>query len=551
MGIPDALITTYPDGETSATYLELCNPTGLVLITPEQVAAAAHLPHAARAAFFTSVAGAIPTPAEPPVGAPIADRIAADSVAGPEAFGQDANPRTETDDADKAQAKREADEEKQPATGPKRWTPKAKAAALVMGKAFVAAGLTAEQILAHPEVIEMATAMRTTGGTVYARMAEQVVGLPPLPGAATAAVESGRWSGDPGPVVDTSDVVDETPKTWAYDFPGPVGGRHVVKHSCCRWFIVTHTADGRYSVPDVARTRSEAEAMRTKLQAETDPAGELAWQIIEATAVPTEDRPPASPPAELPHGAGELLVPPPVADSVDAIFAPPPPLEDPMTVIDHPADIPPPPEVDAAPVGPDPGEPEAPPTPAEVEEARTPLAPTYTYADFAADFLSASDDGQAPPDAAFMVDSLDRLGWYGRKLSGFAGELAALEASYKAAKASITKKQAAFENWFGPQAKGFAAGILAADGWKVKTLKTLGGDFAFRTENDRLEQIDKAAALDWAKANMPEAVRQTIAESVVYKAVETNWRENGEIPPGYDLIIGGEAFRWSPRKVGA
>jgi hypothetical protein len=559
--IPETLITQYPDGASSEEYLQLCNPAGLQLITPELVQAAAHIPHSARAAFFTSIAGAVPTPAEPPSTAPVAERIAADEAAGAANYGQDANPAPTITDADKAAAK----------TGPMKWTAKAQADAKAIGTRLAESGADA---FTDAEFLAFAESRRTTGGSVYANMIELGCALPPLPALSyeqqVGRVERPAHSENPDEQV-------LGPATWEGILPD--GQVHRVTDSCCRWFTV-RTDESRSEVMDVSRTRSEA-AARIEVEEAQHPGG--VWCVVGAervTVVPSRPVDGVAPVADEVPGlaAGDtieqdgvtytvtavddtngLLVAPEPEHTVADVFAalgpapeapamldapiayepePVPAAEasDPLAALQTPvAGLPPAPNWEAL-------NPPSEPSPLPPPPLPAPAEPVYTYADFVRDFTEGAEaDSSGAPDAAFAIDSMDRLGWYGRRLTALDAEAAELEASYKAAKAAITKKKGAFEAWFGPQARSYAEGILAADDWKTKSLKTLGGTFAFRSVPGGLRLDDRDALVAWARATAPELVAIKTTESVPFEAArqwfETNLASgNGADVPGGCVI---------------
>lgn len=154
------------------------------------------------------------------------------------------------------------------------------------------------------------------------------------------------------------------------------------------------------------------------------------------------------------------------------------------------------------------------------------------------------------PAEAFAIDSLDRLAWYGRKRAAYLAEIDLIKQSAEAMIADAQKGLQALDDRFQVQAEDFARQTLQATGAKTKTLKTLGGAFAFRTVPGGIRKDDAAALLAWAKEQAPDLVerQEIVKEDVPDAKLKAYFESTGEIPPGALLAEDRETFTHKPGK---
>lgn len=75
---------------------------------------------------------------------------------------------------------------------------------------------------------------------------------------------------------------------------------------------------------------------------------------------------------------------------------------------------------------------------------------------------------------------------------------------------------------------------------KGKTIHLPTGQLAFRRVPGGPRVVDDAAALDWARAALPDAVR--VVESVDKAAIKAHIAATGELPPGVEITPDDESF---------
>ncbi|MFA5377241.1 MAG: host-nuclease inhibitor Gam family protein [Dehalococcoidia bacterium] len=80
----------------------------------------------------------------------------------------------------------------------------------------------------------------------------------------------------------------------------------------------------------------------------------------------------------------------------------------------------------------------------------------------------------------------------------------------------------------------------AIDGGKKRSINLPFGIAGFRHTPDKLEIKDEAAALAWAKANKPEAVK--VRESILKEPLADHIKTTGEIPDGCEPVPGEDRF---------
>lgn len=155
------------------------------------------------------------------------------------------------------------------------------------------------------------------------------------------------------------------------------------------------------------------------------------------------------------------------------------------------------------------------------------------------------------PRPTFEIDSMDKLAWYGRKLTAKLAEIDALDASYKALRAGLLKDLDAFQWWFQPQAERFVRDQQAATDGRSKTLRTLGGAFSLRRVPAAIRKTDDQALMAWAQATAPDLVRETIKHDVPADGLKRYWQRTGEVPPGCEIVPEHETFNHKIEKAGS
>jgi phage host-nuclease inhibitor protein Gam len=76
-------------------------------------------------------------------------------------------------------------------------------------------------------------------------------------------------------------------------------------------------------------------------------------------------------------------------------------------------------------------------------------------------------------------------------------------------------------------------------GAKTRTVKLLYATLSFRKSPDTLNVVDEAAAIEWARANAPQAVKLSILKTPLKAYVQAL----GDVPPGCSWEIGADVFR--------
>lgn len=73
---------------------------------------------------------------------------------------------------------------------------------------------------------------------------------------------------------------------------------------------------------------------------------------------------------------------------------------------------------------------------------------------------------------------------------------------------------------------------------KTRSVKLLYGTLAFRKAPDALSITDEDAAIGWTMANLPSAIKMSVAKTPIKDYIKAT----GETPDGCELVIGGETF---------
>lgn len=149
---------------------------------------------------------------------------------------------------------------------------------------------------------------------------------------------------------------------------------------------------------------------------------------------------------------------------------------------------------------------------------------------------------------AAASDMLGRMAWYDKQIA-MANEAEALErerinARYERRRDPLVKRRADIE------AQVLILAQRATFEGKKKSRNVGNGTFGVRVVPERVEVVDKAQALEWAKAHFAEAVQVETVEKLVHKAITpavlARVHATGEVPDGFDVHPAGEAYycRW-------
>ncbi len=185
-----------------------------------------------------------------------------------------------------------------------------------------------------------------------------------------------------------------------------------------------------------------------------------------------------------------------------------------------------------------------------------PAAPTCPHCGDAAHYFEGNDplptcdacgksyalDTETPTAApsVFSIDSTDRANWLLRKLANLDTEKTRVKAQAEAILRQLDTDREGLLYLYGSQLEAFTRQELAKTGNRRKSLTLLQGTCGFRTVPARMSVTDAAAALDYAKANLPEAVKtlETLDPAAYRKRAE----ETGELLPGLVALPSQEAF---------
>jgi len=138
---------------------------------------------------------------------------------------------------------------------------------------------------------------------------------------------------------------------------------------------------------------------------------------------------------------------------------------------------------------------------------------------------------------AAMSEMLRRMAWYDKQVA-MAYEACTLEverirARYTRRMDPMAKRRAEIE------AQALALAQRATFEGKKKSRDVGNGTFGKRTTPERVEVIDKPAAIEWAKKHHPSAVLQELVEKLVHKEIAPvvieRISETGEVPAGFDV----------------
>ena len=116
-------------------------------------------------------------------------------------------------------------------------------------------------------------------------------------------------------------------------------------------------------------------------------------------------------------------------------------------------------------------------------------------------------DAPEPPDA-FIPDTEDKVNWVLGKIADRRARAARIRENADLLAKAEDREADALEWRFGPALQAFTRQELA--GGKRKSVRLLHGVIGFRTRPAGVDVTDTAAALEWAKENCTEAVRESL-----------------------------------------
>lgn len=157
------------------------------------------------------------------------------------------------------------------------------------------------------------------------------------------------------------------------------------------------------------------------------------------------------------------------------------------------------------------------------------------------------DEAPAPAPERFIIDTEDKAVWALDRIMREREALARLDAQYAAMRAAQVAELERVEARF----------LLPLEDWaranppkKGKTIKTLAGNLSFRTVKGGMRVTDKAAALEYARAERPELLRVKMIEELDAEKAKAHALETGEVVPGLEWVEDREVFDVKPAKAG-
>ena len=139
--------------------------------------------------------------------------------------------------------------------------------------------------------------------------------------------------------------------------------------------------------------------------------------------------------------------------------------------------------------------------------------------------------------APFVVDDASKAAWALDKILAARERAARVKAACAAMVAEAEREVADAEGFFLPLLEAWARANPPAKG---KTIRLPTGALAFRSVPGGPRVYDDAAALEWARANLPDAV--VTREAVLRSAITDYVKATGDLPPGVDRVAARESF---------
>lgn len=155
--------------------------------------------------------------------------------------------------------------------------------------------------------------------------------------------------------------------------------------------------------------------------------------------------------------------------------------------------------------------------------------------------IEDTDQAAQAAQDAFMVTDASSAAWVLRKIAARQAEIALVKAQAAEIVKGLQSGLEGFRGRFEPQLEAWARTELEKAGGKSKTVKTLGGNLAFRTVPAGLEITDTGSAAEVAITLG--LVKPAPVDLAAYKkAAQTALEERGELLPGVELRPARESF---------
>ena len=163
------------------------------------------------------------------------------------------------------------------------------------------------------------------------------------------------------------------------------------------------------------------------------------------------------------------------------------------------------------------------------------------------DAMPPSADADAPQTQGreeFRIDSESAANWYLRKLAGIEAEKNRVTANAAAIVAQLESEANGLRYVYEGQLQEYVRRELAAKGNRRKSLTLLQGSCQWRTVPAGLKISDPAAALEYARRNLPDAVKtsETLDNEAYRKFAAKMQAETDALPVGMESVPEREAF---------
>ena len=165
------------------------------------------------------------------------------------------------------------------------------------------------------------------------------------------------------------------------------------------------------------------------------------------------------------------------------------------------------------------------------------------------EFLPPVSDGDAPDVEAreeFAINTIDAANWYLRRLANLEAEKQRVTQQSAAIVAQLDADAETLRYLYEGQLQNFVRQELAANGNRRKSLHFLQGTACFRHVGPSLRITDNAAALDFCRRNLPDAVKVTeTLDTTRYRDFAEKMQNAGaeSLPVGVESVPAREAFR--------
>ena len=164
------------------------------------------------------------------------------------------------------------------------------------------------------------------------------------------------------------------------------------------------------------------------------------------------------------------------------------------------------------------------------------------------DFLPPYADADAPAEAGreeFHITDEAAANWYLRKQANIEAEKQRVQAQCAAIVAQLDSEANGLRYVYEGQLQEYVRQELAARGNRRKSLTLLQGTASFRTVSAGLKISDPAAALDFCRRNLPDAVKTTeTLDTTRYREFAEKMQKAGAdaLPAGMESVPEKESF---------